>query len=118
MGSDSEKALGVDRRPLRLCSRSLAKLSWATGLDPAEHCRLLAAFALPSISSTRSTAAATLHIDPVCRMTVSPSRARATVVRGDDTYYFCSMSCRDTFVLHGDRYLVGPSTRAPISRGR
>jgi YHS domain-containing protein len=80
--------------------------------------RLRAALAMPSVASDRSTAAATLHIDPVCRMTVSPSRARAKVVRGDDTYYFCSTSCSDTFVLHGDRYLVGPSTRAPISRGR
>lgn len=79
--------------------------------------RLRAALAMPSsVANDRSRAAATLHIDPVCRMTVSPGRARATVVRGDDTYYFCSMSCRDTFVLHGDRYLVGPSTRAPIAR--
>ena len=80
--------------------------------------RLRAALAAQSAGGDRPAAGAMLHIDPVCRMTVSPSRARATLERGDSTYYFCSLSCRDTFALHGDRYVTANSTRAPILRSR
>ena len=37
-------------------------------------------------------------------MTVSARRARATVERDGQIYYFCSICCRDTFVLHCERY--------------
>jgi len=80
--------------------------------------RLRAALATQVAATDRSAAGATLHIEPVCRMTVSPSRARAVLERGGNTYYFCSLSCRDTFALHGDRYVTDHSTRAPILRGR
>jgi YHS domain-containing protein len=71
-----------------------------------------------SLEATLPTATATLHIDPVCRMTVSPRRARATVEREGQTYYFCSLACRDTFVLHGERYATGGVTRTSIMRPR
>ena len=35
----------MDRRPLALCPECLAKLCWATGADPAERFRKLAALA-------------------------------------------------------------------------
>jgi YHS domain-containing protein len=68
--------------------------------------------------ATAGPAAAALHIDPVCRMTVSLRRARATVERDGQIYYFCSLSCRDTFVLHCERYETGTFTRSPIMRPR
>ena len=43
------------------------------------------------------------HIDPVCRMVISPGRARATITRDAVTYYFCSANCRDHFERHGVR---------------
>jgi len=46
-----------------------------------------------------------LHIDPVCRMTVSSDRARGTVQWNGTTYYFCSTGCRDAFLLHCERYV-------------
>jgi NTE family protein len=45
-----------------------------------------------------------LHIDPVCRMAISPGRARAQCERDGITYYFCSVNCRDSFERHGDHY--------------
>jgi NTE family protein len=80
--------------------------------------RLRAALTTQVAAGDRSSAGARLHIDPVCRMTVSPGRARAIFERGGETYYFCSLSCRDTFALHGDRYITDNSTRAPILRIR
>ena len=80
--------------------------------------RLREALTTQVAGGDRSSAGARLHIDPVCRMTVSPSRARAVFERGGETYYFCSLSCRDTFALHGDRYVTANSTRAPILRIR
>jgi predicted acylesterase/phospholipase RssA/YHS domain-containing protein len=59
-------------------------------------------------------AAASLHIDPVCRMTVNTNRARATAERDGQTYFFCSQACRDTFVLHGGRYATITTGRSPI----
>lgn len=79
--------------------------------------RLRVALAAPPGAAERATAAAVLHIDPVCRMTVSPSRARATAERDGETYYFCSLICRDAFMLHGERYVAVPTSRAPIVRG-
>lgn len=71
-----------------------------------------------SMAANAQPAATTLQIDPVCRMTVSPKRSRATVERNGQTYFFCSLACRDTFVLHGDRYAAEPLIRAPILRPR
>lgn len=51
----------------------------------------------------------TLHIDPVCRMAISPGRARAQCERDGITYYFCSVNCRDSFARHSDRYSTARS---------
>lgn len=80
--------------------------------------RIRGAISMPPSIGEHSTADSLLHIDPVCRMTVSAGRSRASAERGGRVFYFCSMSCRDTFVLHGDRYAAAPETRVPIVRGR
>lgn len=80
--------------------------------------RLRAALLATPGNGDRLTAAAALHIDPVCRMTVSPGRARATAERDGATYYFCSLACRDSFVLHADRYVAAAAMRPPILRSR
>jgi NTE family protein len=48
-----------------------------------------------------------LRFDPVCAMVIDPSRARATAIRGDRTYYFCSENCRDCFERDPTAYLSG-----------
>lgn len=47
-----------------------------------------------------------LRVDPVCRMSISPGRARATVDYGGVTYYFCSRECADSFERYRDRYVL------------
>jgi YHS domain-containing protein len=44
-------------------------------------------------------------LDPVCKMIVSPSRARAHLHRGNRDYFFCSENCRDCFERDPARYL-------------
>ncbi len=57
------------------------------------------------------------HVDPVCHMSISLGRARATVESGGVTYYFCSRECRDSFERYRDRYvpskLAGDPARLP-----
>ena len=50
----------------------------------------------------------TFHVDPVCRMVVSPHRARARATYLAGTYYFCSANCRDCFVRAPARYVSEP----------
>jgi len=47
-----------------------------------------------------------LRFDPVCAMVISPTRARANLVHGDTTYYFCSENCRDRFERDPVAYLA------------
>ncbi|MDH3673358.1 MAG: heavy metal translocating P-type ATPase [Gammaproteobacteria bacterium] len=49
----------------------------------------------------------TIHIDPVCGMTVMPERATATTKHEDTTYYFCSAGCHQNFVANPGTYLKG-----------
>lgn len=49
----------------------------------------------------------TLCVDPVCRMVVSPERARASTTHSGETYYFCSENCRACFDKEPGRYLAG-----------
>lgn len=49
-------------------------------------------------SGTGAPAQLTLRVDPVCDMVVSPGRAAAVVAQGEETFYFCSVTCRDTFL--------------------
>jgi len=55
-----------------------------------------------------------LRFDPVCAMVTSPARARATVTRGEQTYYFCSENCRDCFERDPDAYLGGGLLALPV----
>lgn len=66
--------------------------------------QLRAALAEPSCATPESAGRFTLHIDPVCRMAISPRRARARTECGGITYYFCSANCHDSFERHGGRY--------------
>jgi uncharacterized membrane protein YraQ (UPF0718 family)/YHS domain-containing protein len=47
--------------------------------------------------------------DPICGMTVDPSSAPASSVRGGETFYFCSLGCRDKFLARDAEDTVGPS---------
>jgi len=49
-------------------------------------------------------------IDPVCGMTVQPSRAAAKAEHGGKTYYFCCKSCLEKFRKEPEKYLAA---RAP-----
>ena len=66
--------------------------------------RLHAALAAPPCIAAHADGRFTLHIDPVCRMAISPGRARAQCERDGVIYYFCSVNCRDSFERHVDRY--------------
>ncbi len=68
--------------------------------------QLRAALAAPPGTTVRSGSGFTLHVDPVCRMAISPGRARAQLALGGVMYYFCSVNCRDSFERHGDRYVA------------
>ena len=46
-------------------------------------------------------------LDPVCGMTVDPSRAAGRVDYSGKTYHFCSKGCVEKFRTDPERYLVG-----------
>lgn len=48
-------------------------------------------------------------IDPVCGISVDPSRAAARTVHDDTTYYFCAAGCQKAFEATPDRYLGRPA---------
>jgi len=52
-----------------------------------------------------------MAVDPICGMTVDESTAKWTSVRGGETFYFCSPSCKAKFEATGNRERVtgGPS---------
>jgi NTE family protein len=75
--------------------------------------RLRAALAAPPCITVHADGRFTLHIDPVCRMAISPGRARAQCERDGVTYYFCSANCRDSFARHADRYHAVQSACGP-----
>lgn len=70
--------------------------------------------ALPAIrrqlegqTRARGTEKSEMLFDPVCKMIVTPARARARSRRDDRDYYFCSENCRDCFERDPTRYLQG-----------
>jgi NTE family protein len=67
--------------------------------------RIEAALASPRRHRTQSARPFMLHVDPVCHMSISPGRARATLESDGITYYFCSFECRDCFERYRDRYV-------------
>src|SRR5262249_35923596 len=66
-------------------------------------------------------------IDPVCGMTVEPASAAGSHTHAGQTYYFCSLHCRDRFAADPARYLSpqapppampSPSPPAPPTSGQ
>jgi hypothetical protein len=47
--------------------------------------------------------------DPICGMTVDPSNAPASALRNGETFYFCSLGCRDKFLARDREGAEGPS---------
>jgi Cu+-exporting ATPase len=45
--------------------------------------------------------------DPVCKMTIEEQDAAATVSYGNETYHFCSESCKDKFLKSPEEFLSG-----------
>ncbi len=45
-----------------------------------------------------------MAMDPVCRMTVEPQKAVATMEYQGTTYYFCSRGCHQEFAARPERY--------------
>lgn len=80
--------------------------------------RLRAALAVSPCATAHSAGGFILHIDPVCRMAISPGRARAQIERSGVTYYFCSVNCCDSFERHGERHLRGWSACAAPTSAR
>lgn len=60
------------------------------------------------------------HIDPVCKMRVSPETAAAEYEHDGTKYYFCNISCRDRFAADPSVFLSTPDkpkteTNTPLS---
>jgi Cu+-exporting ATPase len=53
------------------------------------------------------------HIDPVCKMIVTPETAAATHEYDRKTYYFCMTGCRDRFAADPDKFLSEPGAAVP-----
>jgi len=45
--------------------------------------------------------------DPVCGMTVDPSRTTHRAEHAGKTYYFCAPGCKKTFDADPEKYLTG-----------
>ena len=45
-----------------------------------------------------------METDPVCKMTVEPQQAAASVEYQGATYYFCSKGCHEEFTAHPEKY--------------
>ena len=54
--------------------------------------------------------------DPVCGMSVEPSKAADKYEYNGVTYYFCSRGCKQAFERDPEKYL-GPTKPAPHSHG-
>ena len=48
-----------------------------------------------------------MYRDPVCGMEVDPKAAQWQCIYHGETYYFCSLSCRETFEEEPESYLPG-----------
>jgi Cu+-exporting ATPase len=55
---------------------------------------------------TQNTSADAGQKDPVCGMTVDPSRAKATHEHAGKTYYFCCAGCKEKFSADPAKYLT------------
>jgi len=55
--------------------------------------------------------------DPVCGMTVDPSRAKATAEHGGRKYYFCCQGCATKFLAEPDKYLGAKPSPSATTHG-
>ena len=56
----------------------------------------------------------TLEKDPVCGMTVDPTRAKATHEHAGKTYYFCCRGCQEKFSADPAKYLQAKPAGVPL----
>src|SRR6185503_13428724 len=45
------------------------------------------------------------HVDPVCKMLVTPETAASSYEYNGETYYFCNPNCKDKFAADPQKYL-------------
>jgi Cu+-exporting ATPase len=45
-----------------------------------------------------------MAVDPICKMQVDPARAAGSSVYKGQTYYFCAVSCKETFDKNPEKY--------------
>jgi P-type Cu+ transporter len=53
------------------------------------------------------------YIDPVCKMLVQPESAAGKYEYGGETYYFCSLGCRDRFAADPEKFLLASPLSDP-----
>src|SRR5450759_2127622 len=58
------------------------------------------------VRDTQNTPAGAMEKDPVCGMTVDPSRAKATHEHAGKMYYFCCAGCKEKFSADPAKYLM------------
>lgn len=56
-------------------------------------------------------------VDPVCKMSIDPATAAASLSHEGTEYFFCSTACRDTFAADPATYVVGVSKAGPACHG-
>jgi Cu+-exporting ATPase len=47
----------------------------------------------------------TTYVDPVCEMEIQESEAAGTAVYDGETYYFCSLDCKNEFEEKPEEYI-------------
>jgi YHS domain-containing protein len=47
----------------------------------------------------------TTYVDPVCEMEIEESEAAGTAVYDGETYYFCSLDCKNEFEKNPEEYV-------------
>ena len=48
-----------------------------------------------------------VHVDPVCNMTVSTTADGLSAQYKGSTYYFCAGACKDRFITNPQKYIKG-----------
>ncbi|MFQ5521723.1 MAG: YHS domain-containing protein, partial [Candidatus Methylomirabilia bacterium] len=48
---------------------------------------------------------AKMAVDPVCKMDVNPAKAAGTSTYRGEPYYFCALSCKETFDKDPEQYV-------------
>lgn len=48
---------------------------------------------------------AEIYRDPVCGMEITSANVGATLDYNGQTYYFCSLDCKETFLAHPEEFV-------------